>query len=92
MFWIILWIYTFFVLVVWALFILVRIHALKFNSFQTKISINLKILCVLLIILTFLWYVFVFSVSSNNSFLNLFNSNWKDNLFEDMNLDKRTYY
>lgn len=92
MFWIVLWIYTFFVVIVWALFILIRIHSLKFKNFQTKIVRNIRLLCFSLTFLTVLWYILVFIITSDKN-INSFSIFW-NNLTNDLekNIDPRVYY
>ena len=65
MFWIYFWIYTFFLAIIAGFFVVIRIHALKFQNFQTVIIKIIRIICITLISLAFIWYVIIFSISSS---------------------------
>ncbi len=56
------WIYTLFLVIVAAFFIIIRIHALKFKNFQTRIVTSLRALCIFLIILAILGYVSLYII------------------------------
>ena len=59
-FWIYFWIYSFSLIVIWAFFIIAKIHSLKFKNYQPKIAWYTKIITILLSILTILWYILIF--------------------------------
>ncbi len=66
-FWIYFGIYTFSIIVIWAFFIIAKIHSLKFKNYQPTIVWYTKIVTTILTIFTILWYIliFVFAWSSN---------------------------
>jgi L-asparagine transporter-like permease len=53
-------IYTFCLVVVWALFIVSRMHSYKFKNFSHNIVKVTNILFTVLLLLSILWYVFIF--------------------------------
>lgn len=53
-------IYTFWLVVVWALFIISKLHAYKFKNFSHHIVKVTNILFTVLLLLSILWYVFIF--------------------------------
>lgn len=59
-FWIYFWIYTFSMIIIWGFFIIAKIHSLKFKSYQPKIVKITNLINIAMIILTTLWYVFIF--------------------------------
>lgn len=66
-FWIYFGIYSFSVVVIWAFFIIAKIHSLKFKNYQPKIVWYTSLVTIILIIFTILWYIliFFFAWSSN---------------------------
>ena len=56
------WLYSLLLVVLWWFFIIIRIHAIKFKNFQTKIITSLKGLCFILIFLSLAWYVVLFMI------------------------------
>jgi len=62
-FWIYFWIYTFSMVVIWGFFIIAKIHSLKFKNYQSKIVDLTRIVNIIMIILTILWYIFIFIYS-----------------------------
>jgi hypothetical protein len=60
-FWIYFWIYTFSMIVIWGFFIISEIHSLKFKNYQPKIVTLTRIVNIVMVILTILWYVFIFN-------------------------------
>lgn len=54
------WLYSLLLVVLWWFFIIIRIHAIKFKNFQTKIITSLKWLCFILIFLSLSGYVILF--------------------------------
>ena len=52
-------IYTFGIVVVWALFIVSKIHAYKFKNFSHHIVKVTNMLFIALLLLSILWYVFI---------------------------------
>ena len=65
MFLIYFWIYTFFLAIIVGFFVVIRIHALKFQNFQTVISKILKIICFALILLSFIGYIVIYIISDS---------------------------
>ena len=62
-------IYTFCLAIVWWFFIIAKIHSCKFKSFQTKIQSITKLLLILLIILSIIWYLIIFiSVGTSKTY------------------------
>ena len=59
-FWIYFWFYTFSVIVIWAFFIIAKIHSLKFKNYQPKIVNITNIITIILAILTLIWYILIF--------------------------------
>lgn len=53
-------IYTFWIVVVWALFIVSKIHAYKFKNFSHHIVKVTNLLFLVLLTLSIMWYVFIF--------------------------------
>lgn len=53
-------IYTFWIVVVWALFIVSKIHAFKFKNFSHHIVKVTNLLFTVLLILSILGYIFIF--------------------------------
>lgn len=53
-------IYTFWLVVVWALFIVSKIHAYKFKNFSHNIVRVTNVLFIFLLILSILGYLFIF--------------------------------
>ena len=66
-FWIYFWIYSFSVVVIWAFFIIAKIHSLKFKNYQPKIILHTNIITILLSVLTVLWYIVIFFMSDSSS-------------------------
>ena len=66
-FWIYFGFYTFSIIVIWAFFIVAKIHSLKFKNYQPKIVWYTSIVTIILSIFTFLGYIliFFFAWSSN---------------------------
>jgi hypothetical protein len=62
-FWIYFWIYTFSMVIIWGFFTIAKIHSLKFKNYQPKIVYLTKIINIVIIILTILWYIFIFVYS-----------------------------
>lgn len=58
-------IFTIFAVIAWAIFIVARIHALKFKEYSTMIEKTTSLLFFLLIFLTILGYVLIFLNFSN---------------------------
>ncbi len=56
------WLYSLLLVVLWWFFIIIRIHAIKFKNFQTKIITSLKWLCFILIFLSLAWYIILFMI------------------------------
>ena len=67
MFLVYLWIYTFFLAIIAAFFVVIKIHALKFQNFQTVISKILKIICFTLVSLGLIWYIIIYIISSSGN-------------------------
>ncbi len=61
MFYLYLGVYTIFVIVIWWFYAVARIHAYKFKSFSSHITIVIRSLFVILTTLTILWYIIIFS-------------------------------
>ncbi len=61
-------IYTLFLVFIWWFFVILRIHALKFKNFQTKIVTFTKALCISLIILSILGYILLYYIVSNKTY------------------------
>ncbi len=59
-FWIYFWFYTFSMIIIWGFFIIAKIHTLKFKSYQPKMVKITYFTNLLMIILTILWYLFIF--------------------------------
>jgi len=59
---IILSLYLVFLAVVWWFFIVAKIHAYKFKNFSSNIEKVTKILFIILLILSILWFVLIFSL------------------------------
>jgi antibiotic biosynthesis monooxygenase (ABM) superfamily enzyme len=57
-------IYTLFLVAIWSLFILARIHALKFQKFSTAIPKVTNLLLIALVVLSLLGYIMIFLSSS----------------------------
>lgn len=66
-FWIYFWFYSFSVVVIWAFFIIAKIHSLKFKNYQPKIIGHTNIITILLTTLTVLWYILIFFMSSSSN-------------------------
>lgn len=60
-----LWSYTLFLAFIWWFFIVAKIHAYKFKNFSNHIVKVTKVLLIFLIILSLLWYILIFTSSSN---------------------------
>jgi len=67
-FWIYFGIYSFSVVVIWAFFIIAKIHSLKFKNYQPKIVWYTNLITIILVIFTILWYILIFfSAWSSNT-------------------------
>lgn len=63
MFYLYLGLYTIFIIVIWGFFAVARIHSYKFKSFSSHITIVVRLLFILLVSLTIIWYLIIFSMS-----------------------------
>ncbi len=55
-------VYTIFVVMIWWFFAVARIHAYKFKNFSSHIPKVTTILFFILLVLTILWYLIIFSL------------------------------
>lgn len=70
MFWSAFWFYTLFIIVIWAFFVLTRIHAYKFKNFSNNVKWVTNLLFVTLLILTLIWYWYIFSIDDSKAKVN----------------------
>lgn len=56
--------YTVFLIIIWGFFIVAKIHAHKFKSFSDRVVPVTRILLVVLLILSLLWYALIFYKNS----------------------------
>jgi predicted membrane protein len=55
--------------IIWGFFIIAKIHSLKFKSYQPKIIKISSFVNIVIIILTILWYIFIFiNYSGSNTY------------------------
>ena len=68
--------YTLFLIIIWWIFIVIKIHAFKFKNFSKHIVRITYLLFIFLIILSLLWYIIIFISESSSTFkLDLSGSN-----------------
>lgn len=60
-------IYTFVLALLWWLFIVAKIHAYKFKDFSLHITKVTNILFIFLLILSIIWYLFIFYFTTNTT-------------------------
>lgn len=61
-----LWVYSLLLVIVWWFFVVAKIHAYKFKNFSSNIPKVTKILFIILLFLSILWYILLI-VSDDNS-------------------------
>lgn len=85
MFWIYIWVYTLFLAFIWGLFIVVKIHSLKFQNFQTSITKIIRIISIVLLLLSITWYFIIYSIynSKNTSEIKINSTNLKNQIIDD---------
>lgn len=66
MFYILMASYFIFLRFIWWFFIIARIHAYKFKNFSHNVEKNTNILTIVLVILTVLWFVFIFNFKTDS--------------------------
>jgi len=54
-------IYTLFLALVWWFFIIAKIHAYKFKDFSTNIEKMTKLLAIILLVISILWYIIIYN-------------------------------
>lgn len=64
MFLILAWIFTFFMVLIWWFFIVAKIHFYKFKDYSDYIVPSTKILTVILLILTIIWYYEIYKYTT----------------------------
>lgn len=74
-----LWIYTLILVIIWWFFIVARIHAYKFKNFSENIEKITKILLVLLIFFSVLWYIVLIFSSSSSDWVDFWGSDYDFN-------------
>lgn len=86
-----LWVYTLIIIVIWAFFIVIRLHAIKFANFQSSIRKLLKILFIFLLVFTILWYIILFSIDFDHK-ISTVKDIWDLNIEKSLdNLDSNYY-
>jgi hypothetical protein len=68
MIWAYFWLYTLFLIIIWWIFIIIKIHAFKFKNFSNHIAKITYLLFLFLIILSIIWYVIIYISSSSSTF------------------------
>lgn len=66
-----LWLYTIFLLIIWWVFIVTKIHAYKFKNLSDNIELATKGFLIILIILSLIWYwviIYIFNSWKNIEF------------------------
>ncbi len=79
-FWIYFWIYTFIIIIIWAFFIIAKIHSLKFKNYQPKIEDFSKIITIVLAVLSIIWYIAIFIYTNNPNTIDLREKNKQENI------------
>lgn len=77
------WLYTFVLAIVWAFFIVTKMHSYKFKNFSNNIRKVTTVLFLVLLILSILWYVLIFfldGVGSNTSKIDI-DSNFEETYY-----------
>jgi len=59
------WLYTFILVVAWALFIVAKLHSYKFKNFSTDIEKVTTTLFIFLLSISILWYILIFFLGWN---------------------------
>lgn len=67
MFWIYIWLYTLFISIIWWFFIVIKVHAIKFENFQSKIRKVLRLMSFTLVSLTVLWFLTIYVMTNNEN-------------------------
>lgn len=65
MFYIYLWVYTFFIVIVWGFLSVIVVHSYKFKNFNSRISFFIKLLFGFFWVLTIIWYTIIFYNMNN---------------------------